>query len=125
MTYELEFKESALKEWRKLDNSIRELFKKRLAERLPSPRVESACLTGLPDYYKIKLRNAGYRLVYQVCDNLVLVTVGHCRRQTGKQSGISQRQGTSLICTVTPNICDADVFKTELAGETFTEDADL
>jgi mRNA interferase RelE/StbE len=75
MNYELEFKESALKEWRKLDNSIRELFKKRLAERLVSPRVESSRLTGLPDCYKIKLRDAGYRLVYQVCDKLVLVTV--------------------------------------------------
>ena len=75
MTYELEFKESALKEWHKLDNSIRELFKKRLAERLASPRVESARLTGFPDCYKIKLRDAGYRLVYRVCDNLVLITV--------------------------------------------------
>ena len=75
MTYELKFKESALKEWRKLDNSVRELFKKRLVERLVTPRVESAKLTGMPDCYKIKLRDAGYRLVYQVCDNLVSVVV--------------------------------------------------
>ena len=75
MTYELKFKESALKEWRKLDNSVRELFKKRLVERLVTPRVESAKLTGMPDCYKIKLRDAGYRLVYQVCDNLVSVIV--------------------------------------------------
>jgi mRNA interferase RelE/StbE len=75
MNYELEFKESALKEWRKLDNSVRELFKKRLTERLVTPRVESARLRGMPDCYKIKLRDAGYRLVYQVCDNLVLVVV--------------------------------------------------
>ena len=32
MTYNLEFKESALKEWRKLDNSIREQFKKKLVD---------------------------------------------------------------------------------------------
>jgi mRNA-degrading endonuclease RelE of RelBE toxin-antitoxin system len=38
MNYELEFKESALKELRKLDKSIRELFKKRLAESLAAPR---------------------------------------------------------------------------------------
>lgn len=75
MIYELEFKDSALKEWRKLDNSIKELFKKRLAERLDAPIVESARLTGLPDCYKIKLRAAGYRLVYQVFDDLVLVMV--------------------------------------------------
>ena len=75
MSYELEFKESALKEWHKLDNSIRELFKKRLAERLLVPRVESAKLSGMPDCYKIKLRDAGYRLVYQVNDNLVVIVV--------------------------------------------------
>jgi len=75
MNYELEFKESALKEWRKLDNGIRELFKKRLIERLAAPRVESAKLSGMPDCYKIKLCEAGYRLVYQVCDNLVLVVI--------------------------------------------------
>ena len=75
MNYELEFKESALKEWQKLDHSLREMFKKRLIERLADPRVESARLTGLPDCYKIKLRDAGYRLVYQVCDNLLVVVV--------------------------------------------------
>jgi len=75
MSYELEFKESALKEWRKLDSSIREQFKKRLSERLSAPRVESARLSGLPDCYKIKLRDAGYRLVYQVCHGLLLVVV--------------------------------------------------
>lgn len=82
MSYELEFKESALKEWRKLDSSIRELFKKRLAERLITPRVESSRLTGLPDCYKIKLRDAGYRLVYQVNDNqLVIVVVAVGKRE--------------------------------------------
>jgi mRNA interferase RelE/StbE len=75
MNYELEFKESALKEWRNLDNSIKELFKKRLAERIVKPRVESARLTGLPDCYKIKLRDAGYRLVYQVFDDVLLIVV--------------------------------------------------
>jgi len=75
MIYELEFKESALKEWNQLDKSIKELFKKKLAERLITPRIESARLTGLPDCYKIKLRSVGYRLVYQVFDNLLVVTV--------------------------------------------------
>jgi mRNA interferase RelE/StbE len=75
MNYELEFKESALKEWQGLDNGIKELFKKRLAERIVTPRVESARLTGLPDCYKIKLRDAGYRLVYQVFDDVLLVMV--------------------------------------------------
>lgn len=75
MSYELEFKTSALKEWRKLDSSIREQFKKRLAERLAAPHVPTAKLSGLPDCYKIKLRDVGYRLVYQVIDDRLLVVV--------------------------------------------------
>jgi mRNA-degrading endonuclease RelE of RelBE toxin-antitoxin system len=38
MSYSLEFKESALKEWKKLDGAIREQFKKKLADRLVRPR---------------------------------------------------------------------------------------
>ncbi len=84
MSYRLEFKTSALKEWRKLDSGLREQFKKRLAERLESPRVESARLSGLPDCYKIKLRSAGYRLVYQVFDDrVVIVVVAIGKREQG------------------------------------------
>jgi mRNA interferase RelE/StbE len=75
MSYNLEFKESALKEWHKLDGGIREQFKRKLAERLERPRVESARLSGMADCYKIKLKNAGYRLVYQVDDNRIVVIV--------------------------------------------------
>ncbi len=75
MSYSLEFLESALKEWRKLAPPIREQFKKKLAERLEHPRVASARLHNLPDCYKIKLRTAGYRLVYQVNDKVVVITV--------------------------------------------------
>jgi len=75
MSYELAFKESALKEWRKLDDPVRKQFKKKLAERLAEPWVEADRLRNLPDCYKIKLRNAGYRLVYQVDDRQILVIV--------------------------------------------------
>ena len=75
MSYSLEFKESALKEWHKLDGEIKAQFKKKLAERLERPRVESARLSGMADCYKIKLQNAGYRLVYQVNDDRMLVIV--------------------------------------------------
>lgn len=75
MSYSLAFRESALKEWKKLDPPIREQFKKKLAERLERPRVESARLSGMPDCYKIKLKSAGYRLVYQVEDKTVTVVV--------------------------------------------------
>lgn len=75
MSYELRFKESALKEWRQLNAPVREQFKKKLAERLEQPRVPSAALHGARDLYKIKLRAAGFRLVYQVDDGIVTVTV--------------------------------------------------
>lgn len=75
MIYSLAFVESALKEWRKLAPPIRDQFKKKLAERLEDPRVPSARLHNLPDCYKIKLRTVGYRLVYQVDDKVVVVTV--------------------------------------------------
>lgn len=75
MTYELGFVEDALKEWRKLDNVIRTQFKKKLAERLESPRIPSAKLSGHPDRYKIKLRSIGYRLLYEVRDSQLIVVV--------------------------------------------------
>lgn len=75
MTYKLEFLESARKEWDKLGHTLREQFKKKLAERLEFPRVPSDALHGMHDCYKIKLRSAGYRLVYEVIDELVVVSV--------------------------------------------------
>jgi mRNA interferase RelE/StbE len=75
MSYELSFHPDALSEWKKLDGSVRELFKKKLMERLSHPRVPAARLSGHKDRYKIKLRDAGYRLVYEVRDKLLVVVV--------------------------------------------------
>jgi mRNA interferase RelE/StbE len=75
MTYELAFLESALKQWRKPAPAIRAQFKAKVAERLRAPLVPSARLRAMPDCYTIKLRAAGYRLVYEVDDHVVLVTV--------------------------------------------------
>lgn len=75
MSYKLRFHELALDEWHKIDHSIREILKKKLAERLKSPCIPSAALSGMPNCYKIKLRNTGHRLVYRVDDNIVFVTV--------------------------------------------------
>ena len=75
MTYELAFLDEALKEWRKLDTVTREQFKAKLAERLENPKIPSARLHGAKERYKIKLRNAGYRFVYQVKDHELLVLV--------------------------------------------------
>ncbi len=75
MTYELAFLDEALKEWRKLGSVSREQFKAKLAERLKQPKVPSARLHGSKERYKIKLRAAGYRLVYEVKDRELLVLV--------------------------------------------------
>ena len=75
MTYRLAFLEDALKEWERLDPSVKTQFKKKLAERCESPRVPSARLSGAKDRYKIKLRKAGFRLVYEVQDEVITVVV--------------------------------------------------
>ena len=75
MTYKLDFYDQALKEWNNLDGSVRDQFKQKLVERLETPHVISAKLRGSKDRYKIKLRGVGYRMVYEVNDQIVTVIV--------------------------------------------------
>ncbi|CNL14456.1 type II toxin-antitoxin system RelE family toxin [Yersinia aldovae] len=75
MTYNLDFDRRALKEWHKLGDTVRQQFKKKLLEVIENPRVEANKLRDLPDCYKIKLRSAGYRLIYQVQDEKITVFV--------------------------------------------------
>lgn len=81
ISYRLQFLPDAKAEWDKLDGSIRQQFAKVLLRRLDNPRVPAAALTAMPDCYKIKLRSAGFRLVYQVMDDkLLLLTIAVGRR---------------------------------------------
>lgn len=92
-TYKLEFLPSARKEWDKLGATVRTQFRKKLRERLDDPRVDAAQLRGMPDCYKIKLKAAGYRLVYRVEDmrvTVVVVAVGQRNRNMVYQNA-SQR----------------------------------
>lgn len=75
MTYSIEFIPSSEKEFRKLALDLRKQFIEKLKERAENPRIESAKLRGMKDCYKIKLRNVGYRLVYQVIDERIVVKV--------------------------------------------------
>ena len=75
MPFELAFHPEALREWRKLTPGIREQFKNKLAERLNEPRMPASKLRGSSSRYKIKLRAAGFRLVYEVRDRELLVLV--------------------------------------------------
>ncbi len=83
MIYELDFHPVAWKEWQALDSTIREQFKQKLAERLVNPHHAPSKLSGQKARYKIKLRAIGYRLVYEVRDNeliIVVVSVGKRER---------------------------------------------
>ena len=85
MTYSLEFLPSARKEWDKLNANLRQQLVKKLRERLDHPRVPSAALHAMPDHYKIKLRQAGYRLVYRVDDARIVVVVIVVGKREGGQ----------------------------------------
>lgn len=79
MSCKLKFLPTALKEWKKLDNSLKTQFKKKFAERLEEPHVVSTKLSGFENHYEIKLKGRGYRLVYEVVGEeliLLVITVG-------------------------------------------------
>lgn len=74
--YRLKFVPDALKEWQALDGSIREPLRKALKKRLEHPHLPGSELHGdLRGCYKIKLRKQGYRLVYMVEDDVLVVLV--------------------------------------------------
>jgi mRNA interferase RelE/StbE len=75
MSYELQFLPSALKEWKRLAAPLQVQFKRKLTERLVHPHVPADALHGMASHYKIKLRSAGYRLVYRVEESSITVTV--------------------------------------------------
>ena len=75
MSYELRFSEKAKKSWDKLDSTIRSQFQKVLDRRVQEPHVPTARLRGGIDMNKIKLRDAGYRLIYEVHDRQIVVFV--------------------------------------------------
>ena len=74
--YRLQFVPSAWAEWQSLDGSVKETLRKLLKKRLNNPHVPGSELHGpLAGHYKIKLRKQGYRLVYGVQDDILLVMV--------------------------------------------------
>jgi mRNA interferase RelE/StbE len=74
--YRLQFVPSAWAEWQKLDGSVKEPLRKLLKKRLDNPHVPGAALHGaLTGHYKIKLNKQGYRLVYGVQDDVLIVMV--------------------------------------------------
>ncbi len=76
MTFNIDFDERAFKEWNKLDRTIRDQFKKKLRKLQHNPYSGAARLHGdLAGYFKIKLRASGYRLIYKVIDEEIVIWV--------------------------------------------------
>ncbi|EFI7071634.1 TPA: type II toxin-antitoxin system RelE/ParE family toxin [Escherichia coli] len=75
MTYTVKFRDDALREWLRLDKAIQQQFAKKLKKCSENPHIASAKLRGLKDCYKIKLRASGFRLVYQVIDDMLIIAV--------------------------------------------------
>lgn len=74
--YRLQFVPSSWAQWQKLDGSVKEPLRKLLKKRLNNPHVSGAALHGaLLGHYKIKLNQQGYRLVYGVQDDVLIVMV--------------------------------------------------
>ncbi|MDY0361440.1 MAG: type II toxin-antitoxin system RelE/ParE family toxin [Desulforegulaceae bacterium] len=75
MIYKLKFLPIALKEWNKLDNAIKKQLKKKLEEVIQNPKIQANRLRKFENHYKVKLKSSGYRLVYEVIDDQVVVLV--------------------------------------------------
>jgi len=95
MTYELAFIKKSQKEWKRLTPPIREQFKKKLKKRVENPHVPHDKLSGFSNVYKIKLRSSGFRLVYEVVDEKVIVVVLSVgkREDNAVYSEIEKRMG--------------------------------
>lgn len=82
MIYKVKFRTDALKEWNKLDKTVQQQFAKKLKKCTENPHIPSAKLRGMMDCYKIKLRSSGFRLVYQVInDELIIAVVAVGKRE--------------------------------------------
>lgn len=90
----------------KLDGTIRLQFLRKLQERQSGPLVAGDVHHGMKDYYKIKLRGAGYRLVYRVEEERIVIlvlAVGKRERssmyeQAGKRQTLNEKARTSAGC---------------------------
>lgn len=78
---------------RNLDHALREQFAKKLHALKESPRIESARLSGMKDCYKIKLRKAGFRLVYEVRNQewvILVVAIGKRERNAVYKTAVKR-----------------------------------
>jgi mRNA interferase RelE/StbE len=85
MSYSIEIAPVAQREWKKLDQLIKRQFVKKLEKLCDGPRIPGAKLTGHANAYRIKLRGAGYRLIYMVREErLIIIIVAVAKRDSSK-----------------------------------------
>lgn len=80
MTYSIKVHDDFVAELNKLPSSIKQQLRKKLEKVVENPHIPKNRLGGdLHNCYKIKLRKAGIRLIYQVNDDeiyILLLSVG-------------------------------------------------
>lgn len=80
MVYSIRVHKDFVDELDKLDHAVKQQLRKKLDKVIENPHIPKNRLGGeLHNCYKIKLRKAGVRLVYQVNDDeiyILLLTVG-------------------------------------------------
>lgn len=80
MAYAIKVHDDFVAELNKLDTAIKQQLRKKLDKVVENPHIPKNRLSGvLHNCYKIKLRKAGVRLIYQVNDDeiyILLLTVG-------------------------------------------------
>jgi mRNA interferase RelE/StbE len=92
MSYELALLPEAEREWKALDGSVRQIFKKQLQKCLETPRIPKNQLSGYKDYYKIKLTRPQCRLVYHVDDSKRRLTIVATGSRQDIYSSLQNRQ---------------------------------
>jgi mRNA-degrading endonuclease RelE of RelBE toxin-antitoxin system len=123
MTYKLRFLPSALKEWKKLDQSIKQQFKKKLKERLANPHIPSAQLFSYKDHYKIKLRSSGYRNQedYDWQRNPIKTSSREAKTSLKANDDLELafsfllKEGALILSSITPGLQPAATWKTFLS----------
>ena len=95
--YRLHFETQAWQEWKALDGAPKKALREALIKRLDNPHVPGSALKGeLAGCYKIKLLKAGYRLVYEVLDDVVVVLVWPPGRSCRDLAGLEMLMGFGL-----------------------------
>ncbi len=105
--YKVLLTKESLKEWNKIDHSVQRLFQRKLSSIVLNPIIDNNRLRGkLSNCYKIKLKRAGYRLVYEVrSQTIVLIVWAVDKRNDDKvyDSAISRLREISIEeCTEIP-----------------------